>query len=775
MKLKKILLALLFVLCIHKISVWVRPFGPLLSDIPFSTEIVDRNERLLRLSLADDHTYRLRTSLTDISPLTRKATLLYEDQYFYWHPGVNPVSIVRAFWTTFISKKRTLGASTITMQLSRSLYKINSRGIWGKIKQMLRALQIEFMYSKDEILEAYFNIVPYGFNIEGIGAASRIYFHKSPRRLSLLESLTLSVVPQRPFERTKHVKQAKRANEALKKARNVLLNKWLSKYPDNVDKKLDFDLELDMRHPHDLPFYAPHLVTEVIEKGVEGRVALNLDLSIQTVFEDIAKSYIKQQKRVGIKNTSALLIDTDSMEALAYLGSVDFLNKDIHGQVNGVLARRSPGSALKPFAYGLAIEQGLIHPLTMLKDAQTPFSTYTPDNFDRAFAGPLSAADALVHSRNIPAIHLTQQLSHPTLYEFLNSLGVPLHPDPRHYGLSIVLGTAEVTMQELVELYAILNNGGKFRPIRIFAADKSSEGKKAFSKEVSFLVLDMLTTNPKPDGESEDKWRLKPHSVAWKTGTSVGFRDAWAVGVFDHYVLAVWIGNFNGQGNSAFVGRYAAGPLLFLFIEALAKIKDVEFTRPFPEFDLNLTEVEFCAVTGHLPREDCPHRKHGWFIPGISPIHSCTVHRKIEVDIVTGYQVCPGFKGESASRVFEYWPTDLLKLFKQAGVGRKIPPPMHPQCRGEAYGDIGPKILSPKEEIVYNLRTMGSDSKEIPLVAIGDGNIKNLSWYINNEYIGKSDANNPLVWQAVAGRHNVRVLDDQGRSAEISFTVQWVD
>ena len=775
MILKRLFFIFILAFGVHNFFLWLKPFGPLLSKSPYSTEIVDKKERLLRLSLSEDQIYRVKTDLNDISPIAIKATLLYEDRYFYWHFGVNPFAIIRAFWTTFVEKESVIGASTITMQLSRAIYDINSRSLLGKIEQIIRAFQIEFLYSKDDILEAYFNIVPYGFNIEGIGAASRIYFQKPPRRLSLLESLTLAVIPQSPYQRTKHIKRSKRVSKELKNARNRLFDQWLSKHPDNVEKKADFNLELDMRHPHELPFQAPHLVTEVLKYTNSGKVETSLDLSVQAVFEDVTRSYINQRKKIGIRNASALLVDTKTMGVLAYLGSADFFNNQISGQVNGVTARRSPGSALKPFAYGLALEQGLIHPLTMLKDAPTPFGTYTPDNFDRVFAGPLSTTDALIHSRNIPAILVAQELDKPTIYDFLYSLKIPLNPDPQHYGLSIVLGTAEVTMEELVQLYAMLNNEGIYRSISTHRESVPGEGKRALSKEVSFLILDMLSKNPKPDSESEDRWRLKPQSVAWKTGTSVGFRDAWAIGVFDHYVMAIWVGNFSGMGNSAFIGREAAGPLLFSLIEAFANIRDIEFSKPFPTFDMNLADVEFCALSGYLPHKDCPNRKRGWFMPGISPINHCKVHRRIEVDLITGKQVCPKFKGRSVTKVFEYWPTDLLKLFKQAGVGRRLPPPLHPTCLGNAYGDIDPKIISPKSEIMYHLRTSGSDSKKIPLLAIGDGNIKSLSWYIDNKFIGQSDTNDPLLWIAVAGHHNARVIDDQGRSSEIVFKVQWID
>jgi penicillin-binding protein 1C len=426
------------------------------------------------------------------------------------------------------------------------------------------------------------------------------------------------------------------------------------------------------------------------------------------------------------------------------------------------------------------MKQGLIHPMTMLKDAPTPFGTYTPDNFDRVFAGPLSATDALIHSRNIPAINLAQELRDPSLHEFLVSAEVPVNPDPRHYGLSIVLGTAEVTMEEIVELYAALRNEGRFRKIRKTisstpARQKEIKHKAILEPEAAFLVLDMLSKNPNPTSGSEERWRLRPQSVAWKTGTSVGFRDAWAVGVFDNYVLAVWVGNFSGQGNSAFVGREAAGPLLFQLIESLAKIKDIELNEPAPSFAMNVSKVEVCSVSGQLPHADCPHKKLSYFVPGKSPIKACTVHRRVDVDVATGKQVCPSFKGKTKSQVYEYWPTDLLKLFKQAGIGRKIPPSLHESCQNPAYGDIGPKILSPKAGIVYHLRTAGSDSKKIPLVAVSDGNVQAHKWYVNNNFVGEGRADNPLLWNAKSGNHTVRVVDDQGRASDVQVEVSWID
>ena len=237
MRAKRLLLILIVVFGIHQTCLWLQPLGPLLAENVYSTEIVDNQGRLLRLSLSPDQIYRIKTELKEISPIAIKATLLYEDRYFYWHFGVNPFALVRAFWTTYVKQERVVGASTITMQLSRALYQIDSRSLLGKVEQIIRAFQIEFLYPKEDILEAYLNLVPYGFNIEGIGAASRIYFNKPPRRLSLLEALTLAVIPQSPYQRTKHLKTSKRVNQELKIARNLLFNQWLVKYPHNIEKK----------------------------------------------------------------------------------------------------------------------------------------------------------------------------------------------------------------------------------------------------------------------------------------------------------------------------------------------------------------------------------------------------------------------------------------------------------------------------------------------------------------------------------------------------------
>lgn len=330
-------------------------------------------------------------------------------------------------------------------------------------------------------------------------------------------------------------------------------------------------------------------------------------------------------------------------------------------------------------------------------------------------------------------------------------------------------------MVELVGLYATLNNHGIWQPVRMLQSEPYGEAKTLLSKEAAFLVLDMLAKNQRPQMEKVNRFSRQPIHVPWKTGTSVGYRDAWAIAVFDHYALGVWIGNFSGKGNNEFVGRKAAGPLLFQLIDSLREVRSINLEKREPPLNYNLEKLSFCGRSGHLPNPHCPHREQGWFVPGVSPISRCDIHRKIEIDPVSGLQVCPRFLGQREKEVYEYWPSDLLKLFKEAGIGRKLPPGLHPLCQGVAHGDIAPKILSPQPHTLYSLRSKGTGTKEIPLVAVADGNIQNLTWFVNNRKLGTSQVDKPYLWKAISGDHRLRVVDDQGRSSELFFQVKKVD
>jgi penicillin-binding protein 1C len=517
-------------------------------------------------------------------------------------------------------------------------------------------------------------------------------------------------------------------------------------------------------------FLAPHFVQQVLatEKGRDG-IVTTLDLKKQELIERRMADYIRGNHNRGIQNAAALLVDVRTMDVLAQVGSADFFNAQIQGQVDGTRSPRSPGSTLKPFIYALALDQGLIHPLSILADAPRSFGDYNPENFDHEFLGPIRASDALARSRNLPAVELASQLSHPTLYEFLRDAGVALPRSESLYGLALPLGGAEIKMEDLARLYATLCNNGELRPLRRKAGDPMpGHGHQIVTPEAAFLTLEMLNV-PRPEINYADSGNVAP--VFWKTGTSHGFHDAWSIAVFNHYVLAVWIGNFDGKPNPAFIGRSATAPLLFQIIDSLRASWPERCEPHLPPPGANLKRVEFCAVSGDLPEAHCTHRVEGWFIPGISPIKTCDVHQEVLVDVATGLRV-PIDDGTRQLRrdVYEFWPSDLLRLFERAGVARRLPPPFLPGTESDLASRMGnpPRITSPTggRDIFF------ASSNAIPLRAKTDADVREIYWFADKTFIGKSNVTEMLTWKSTPGDYQLTALDDHGRSASCSVTVR---
>ena len=740
--------------------VWLLlPKPPLLEEISFSQCVRDRSGKLLRITLTSDQKFRLWTRLSAISPALIDSTLRFEDKYYRHHPGVNPFALLRSAFNLRASGVHS-GASTITMQLARLRYHFCTRTLRGKFVQIVRALELERHYSKAEILEAYLNLAPYGRNIEGAGAASLIYFGKNAEHLTTPESIALSVIPQSP---TRRALFADRDNRSLDSAQG----NWY----DRAKINQQFSARLfSARAQTERKFLAPHFVQQVLatEKN-RGEIVTTLDLAKQQLIERRITDYIQTNRGRGIQNAAALLVDTRTMDVLAQIGSADFFNSEIQGQVDGTRAPRSPGSTLKPFVYALALEQGLIHPLSILSDAPHSFGDYDPENFDREFVGPIRACDALARSRNLPAVELASQLRHPTLYEFLRSAGVKLPRSEWLYGLTLPLGGAEVTMEDLVRLYAALANNGELRPLRRTSRDPTAlRGRSIIMPEAAFLTLEMLNL-PRPEVGRAYSEQAEP--VFWKTGTSHGFRDAWSIAVFNHYVLAVWIGNFDGRANGNFVGRIAAAPLLFQIIDSLRTTWPEPNQPHLPPPGANLKRVSCCAVSGDLPGLHCTQKVEGWFIPGISPIKTCDVHQQVLVDAESGLRVASDDGTRQLRReVYEFWPTELLSIFRRAGVPRKLPPPFLPGTAAEFVARSGnvPRITSPSSEREILL----TSANTIPLQAKADADVREIYWFAGKTFIGKGPPQEVVSWKASAGQYELIALDDHGRSASSAITVQ---
>jgi penicillin-binding protein 1C len=760
------------------------PKPHLLDRTSFSSCYVDRDGNLLRLQLAEDERYRVYVPLEKISPQLIEMTLLHEDRFFAEHAGFNAISLMRATWSSLTGIGPHIGASTITMQLARLHYHLHTRTPWGKFCQVMAAIHLEAHCSKHEILEAYLNTAPYGRNIEGVGAASLIYFGKKPSELAPEEAMTLAVLPQSP---TRRAPATPMHEAALCRARDVLLRQWLVSHPEDARLREVLAMPLQVMLPRDLPFRAPHLVDEMIQRGGASRseTKLTIDSLLQDVLESEVRRYVAAHENAGLKNACALLINYRTMDVRAAVGSADYRRRDIEGQVNGLRMQRSPGSALKPFVYALALDEGLIHPNSLLRDAPTSFAGYDPENFDHAFAGPISAHDALIQSRNVPAVELESQLEPGrNLYTLLHATGLRGLQPESHYGLTVALGSAEVSPEDLAALYAMLANRGVYRPLRFEVGQKNDDGISLLSPEASWLTLDMLKDATRPDLPNLSPLARDGRPVAWKTGTSFSYRDAWCAGVFDDNVLVVWTGDFDGTTGGQSVGRKTAAPLFFSIVEALQTRETKPAVSCFTLTpDLNLTRVSLCSVSGSLAGPNCPQTKPGWFIPGKSPIGNCYVHRRVWIDNVSGLRLPsePDDVASAHTEIFEFWPSDMAKLFQAAGLPRRAPPrlafsPVAGMVSTQrSSSPTAPRIVSPKEGLVYQMRITPENNDVLNFAATEETSHEHLYWFVDATYLGVSEAGNDLSWKPIPGKHLIRAVDDSGRADSRLITIRSIE
>ena len=700
------------------------PRPPLLDDIPFAAVARDRNGGLMRLTTASDQRYRLPVRLNTVPQDLIVAVTAQEDHRYRSHFGVDFGALLRAS-IGFIQGHPRSGASTLTMQVARLRFHLQTRSISGKLVQIYRALEIERHYSKDQILEAYFNLAPYGRNIEGLSAASLIYFDKSPARLSRQEILALAVLPQSPAKRTP---RAGLEPAALIEARSRL-NKLLWNDP-------LADLPLRYRQLKDLPYLAPHLVQKVL-KNQDGETRLTVDAGIQRVALDEIQHFLASRQSSGLNNAACLLVDTRSMDVLASVGSGSFWNNTIQGQNDGTRQLRSPGSSLKPFVYAMALDRGLIGPSTLLYDVPGRFGNYLPENSDGKFDGPIPARLALVRSRNLPAVTLASRLGPDALYRFLDSAQVHGLNQVNNYGLSAVLGTVDISMQDLVRLYAGLVNHGQIKELRVKMSNPADSGIRLLSPEAAFITLDMMSTS-----EAGIRLPTAPTvNIPYKTGTSTGFRDAWCTGVIGRYVLAVWVGRFDGRSNPSLTGRTAAVPLFIRLASRLAEERKVTVVPLSPPAGANLRQVDVCSVSGCLPGPYCTHTKKEWIIPGVSPITRCHIH---------------------TAAGNEAWDSESAHFFETIGLGRK-----------SAGGGGGEELHILPVALDVSWRTNQAASEHvIPLRARTAAGAKEVYWFANRDFIGSAGPGETFYWSPAPGTYTIAATDDRGQSDSVQITVE---
>lgn len=762
-KFKKLVNVLIVVFGLFSL-IWIFPIlnnGHLVSKKNYSQIIYDRDDKILRITLSGDEKYRLYNTESEIDKNLQIAFLNKEDKYFYYHFGFNPVSLVRAFYKSFILKSSYQGASTITMQVVRLLYPESTKTLTGKINQILLSIQLELLYSKQEILNAYLNWAPFGSNIEGVESACLIFFKKKCMNLSQHEINFLVQIPQNP-----------------QKYSNIA----------NINKK-------------ELPFLAPHFVDYILQSNLnQKKLKTTLDYGLQFQIQQISEKYFNKIKHFGVKNYSLMLVDTRENEVLAYLGSADYYNQSIKGQVDSNRSLKPPGSTLKPFIYALALQQGLIHEKSLLKDTKMSFAGINPENFDEQFLGPLSSDQALVLSRNLPAADLASKLKSPTLYEFLKFKSSMKFRDEKYYGLSLALGGVEFSNIDLIKLYSALSRLGQYRDLKftflnskkIAAVNKiNDQTEQILSSEASYIVLQMLKKNQRNESATLNDLIDQKIPVAWKTGTSKSYKDAWTIGLIGHLALVVWFGDNDREMNPALMGRSLSAPLFFQIYDFIRNNTKLAQQQSAPYWNskigLNVKLAEICSVSKKLKTANCQHKtEQALFISSVSPIEKCQIHRKLFYNLTNHKYICPENINIKSSpqfieKIVEVWPDDLIDLYEKSGLRKELLSSQKIVCHSKNSVSTDPVLIknliitSPQENIDYliQLNKTGLIKNKIQLRALSESDSRYMDWFVNQSYIGRTFKNDHLFFDAQQpGRYTVFVKDDIGRSQTSYFNVK---
>ena len=549
----------LAVLAAAAASMWVLDAAfplPTAKGRDLSRVLLARDGTALRVTLSSDHKVRLSARIADVDQRFIRLLTAYEDRRFAWHPGVDPLALLRALKQWVTSGKAISGASTLTMQVAR-LLEPRRRTMRAKVLEMLRSLQLEAHLSKEEILQLYLTLAPYGGNLEGIKAASLAWFGKDPARLTDAEAALLVVLPQAPSRL-----RPDRHPERARTDRDKVLRRAAA-YGVFTEQEAVVAVSDDVpRRRRPLPFHAPHLTDRLFAARADSAVRTTLDASLQIRAEALAAAHAAEAgPKVGV---AVLVADhLDAMAVRAWVGSPDYLSRTRLGAVDMVRAIRSPGSTLKPFIYGLAFDQAMAHPNTRVLDAPRRFGTYAPGNFDGRYRGAVTVADALRLSLNVPAVAVMSRLGPHRFTQALAAAGVPLTlPPGERPGLAVTLGGAGLALDQLVTLYGALGADGRVRPLRLDPEARAAEPAALLNADTARTVAAILEDAPLPRGLAPAHLLARAPEFAAKTGTSFGFRDAWAVGVDGRYVVGVWIGRVDGTPRPGHLGRDDALPLL---------------------------------------------------------------------------------------------------------------------------------------------------------------------------------------------------------------------
>ena len=752
---------------------------PLFND-PYSTVLFSREGKMLGAKIATDGQWRF-PEMDSLPDKYVQGVIMFEDRHFYDHPGINPFSIGRAIIENIEAGKVVRGGSTITMQLARMAYGNRKRTVWRKILEMWLAVRIELRYDKDEILQMYASHAPYGGNVVGLSAASWRYYGRSAWELSWAETANLAVLPNSPSM----VFPGKNDDLLLSK-RNRLLRLLAGE-----GLISDGGLEMALLEPlpglpKPLPMKARHLLDRAVSEGHNGkRITTSIDLDLQDLVNDIIHDFHSSYKHRQIHNAAALVIDIQSGQALAYTGNTDAIGD--HGQeVDIVTSKRSPGSLMKPVLYALAIDDGQMAPRQLLPDIPMHYRGFAPQNFDKKFKGAVHANQALRSSLNVPFVNILRDYGYEKFHLDLQRMGISsMDRNSGHYGLTMILGGNEMTLWEITALYA-----GMARTLTRY---NETKGKKRYNQsdfhENSYLVAPDLETGEnvehgrlqasaiwhafktmqelrRPDAESNWERFGSARPIAWKTGTSFGHKDAWAVGLNSKYVVGVWFGNADGEGRPDLTGVVAAAPAMFRIFDQLEG--DAGFPMPVAE----MTALDICTESGYKAGPDCSNSKTEYVASSVQDAPPCPYHQVLHLDSDHSYQVNSKCYPVSRMQHISWFllPPAQAWYYKRSHSDYREPPEFRSTCVPDQTRMM--EMIYPRQTTrVYVPVEIDGQAGRVVFEAAHQNPKAKIYWHLDDEFVGITRNNHQLGLYPSTGHHSLSLVDDRGREVKVKFEV----
>lgn len=753
---------------------WWRALPEPLFTTPYSTVLLDRQGHLLGATLAADQQWRF-PPVEQLSPRYVAALIAFEDRRFNYHPGVDPIAIGRALTSNWQRGRVVSGGSTLTMQLIRLARGNPPRTYGEKLSEALLALRLEATTSKSEILRLYASHAPFGGNIVGIDSASWRYFNRPAAELSWAEAALLAVLPNNPG-----MLRPGRAGAALTAKRDRLLRQLAD---DGLLTPMDLTLAMAEplpTAPEPLPRLAPHLLDTLAAATPGQRIDSTIDRNLQQVVNDELNRHARTLQQQGIGNLAAVVIDNRTMAVVAYVGNSPDQGKADGGHAIDLIQRpRSSGSILKPFLYALMLEDGRLLPTTLVADIPTQINGYMPENYDRQYRGAVPAQEALALSLNIPAVRLLRDYGVARFHHELTNMGLTtLFRTPDQYGLTLILGGAEVTPWQIAGLYANLaaisrgdSDSHRYRPLQLRRGNApkpqpDDQEHPAYGPGAAWLTQEAMQEVNRPG--AENYWRNFSSSrrLAWKTGTSFGLRDAWAVGNSNGYTVAVWAGNANGEGVAGLSGTATAAPLLFAIHNRLPATD--WFSAPLAD----LRTVQVCADDGYLATADC--KAVSTQAPRYSHFERITpFHRRVHLDASGTYRVNSSCEQIANIRSVGWFllPPALEFFYQRSHPAYRRLPPWRSDC--QANGNDNPlALIYPQEQTRLYLPTdLDGARHEAVFEAVHRQPDALIYWHLDGDYLGQTNAPHQMRISAAGGRHTLVLVDQQGHRLERRFTI----